>query len=183
MTSDQLLDHLRERADDVFPTVTAQEIAHAEKRLGFGLTTLHRRIYREVGNGGRFLQGFYGIPASTGGYYDRERSLIEMREMLVDEQLASQLPHVVPIVDLGCAQWILIDCDTDRALTMVSGDVYSPGFDFGVLVEKWLEGTMHDALFAPAPSVWSKNPFLNEPTEFKRFTPRGEKVFTFVFPE
>jgi hypothetical protein len=184
MNADELLDQLRERCDEVFPSVTAADLAKAEKKLGFRLTELHRRIYREIGNGGRsLLEGLYGIPAATGGYFDDGCSLIEWRDRLIDDQFTALVPHVVPIVDLGCAQWIAIDCDADRVLTIIEAKYYDLGFDLAALIQRWLSGEMSEALFAPGPSRWGKNPFTGDKVEFKSQKPRGKKIFTSRFSE
>src|SRR4028119_998412 len=65
----------------LYPVATEAEIADAERRLGFPLPLLLRRIYEEVGNGGFGPGG--GLIGIDSGYPDSEgRRLPEKYDFL-----------------------------------------------------------------------------------------------------
>ena len=106
---------------DILPTLTEDDVAYAEKRPGFALPSLFRRLYLEVGNGG-FGPGYGIFPLDTGK--DSLDSIVTayfaMRAMTQqdidenwadDEDKPSLWPkHVLMICDWGCNIYSLLNC-------------------------------------------------------------------------
>ncbi|MEU4835403.1 SMI1/KNR4 family protein [Streptosporangium sp. NPDC023615] len=90
------------------PPVTAQEVAHAERSLGFRLPPVLTRLYREVANGG-FGPDYQFLPLLGEGRtavndYHRER----------DGSGPGGDTHwpaeVLPVLDWGCGMYAAVDC-------------------------------------------------------------------------
>ena len=122
--------YMREHCSDLFtqkaigrspvaPTLRKQEVARAERQLGFQLPELLRRLYTEVGNGG-FGPGYgiYGLDKVTG---DEERSLIEGYEIdsnpPQDEYPGVAWPSgLVAVCHWGCGEYSYVNCHTKRGV-------------------------------------------------------------------
>jgi hypothetical protein len=100
-----------------FPPAATQEIEESERRLGFALSPLLRRVYLEVANGG-FGPG-YGLIGVLGGAAD------DRRKNAVTLYAEYRTPHpgdphwawpamLLPVCDLGCAMYLCVDCSDTR---------------------------------------------------------------------
>lgn len=103
MNEDQLIAAIRQRASnpatrtdfadrghgELGPPASANAIEAAERKMGCHLHQLHRRLFKEVGNGGFGPgDGLIGIP---GGSLDVEqRSVIELRQVLFSDHETPQ---------------------------------------------------------------------------------------------
>ncbi|MGD8720084.1 MAG: SMI1/KNR4 family protein [Candidatus Zixiibacteriota bacterium] len=100
-------------APKIYPAVTADVIAAAEKELGFALPPLLKRVYTEIGNGG-FGPG-YGLNGLSAGL-DEEgypASLEALYAALREEppQGFSSWPEgFIPLCTWGCAIDSYVDC-------------------------------------------------------------------------
>jgi hypothetical protein len=125
--SDQdLLDRLKERVKDprratdddqhqarVFPPARSKLVESTEKKLGFRLPQLLRRIYTEVGNGG--FGPFYGFIGLDGGATLGEgKTLVhlyrDLRNLKSDNQIWKWPDRLLPVCSFGCGDWVCIDC-------------------------------------------------------------------------
>lgn len=125
---DELLQHIRSerpltdmsdwRETKVFPPVSADQIAAAEKRLGFALPELLREIYMRVGNGG-FGPGYGFIGIERGATDDLGRTVEQIYERALHSQprnLNQPWPqNLLPCCYYGCAIYFCVDCSSPRA--------------------------------------------------------------------
>lgn len=119
MTDDAILDLLRTRAanatvcsdgvPNVHPVATPAAIEAAERELDVEFPTLLRRLYLEIGNGGRVLGPGYGILGLPGGYdnYGDWNVVKTTREMVQDYRWWD---GSIVICDWGCTMMSCIDC-------------------------------------------------------------------------
>ncbi|MEZ5992162.1 MAG: SMI1/KNR4 family protein [Planctomycetota bacterium] len=128
---DRLIKRLRERAGDaqlatdsvdvippvVAPPVSAMGLEEAERRLGFALPTLLRRIFREVGNGG--FGPAYGLLGLPGGAANEDgKDCVALYELFTAKDPDD--PHwrwpnkLVPLGHLGCGMFACVDCSDER---------------------------------------------------------------------
>lgn len=128
---------------------TAEDVAEAEKGLGFALPPLLASLYREVANGG-FGPDYQLLPLLGAGRtvlseYRSERSV----------SAEGETPYwpagVLPILDWGCGMYAAVDCRSETAAVLLfdpnpmTDDGAEAWFvDAGSLaewLETWLAGT------------------------------------------
>ena len=168
---------------DAFPVVTEKGMVDAERRLGFPLPTLLRRVLTELGNGGESLGGgLYGVPSSKGAHCHHDgRTMLEFRQMYIEpeDDEAVLLAKAVPICDLGDAQWLWLDCaggGDGTILVMAGVDLFRTQSTFRDYWSSWLEGTTTELLFIEGKPRESLNPFTKQKAIFRDFIPRGTKI-------
>jgi hypothetical protein len=107
-----------------YPVATPAAIRAAERQLGFGLPPLLKRVYRELGNGGRRLGPGYGILGLPGGYddhggWDVVKASLEMAADL------EWWDRMIVVCDWGCAQLSCVDCgDADYPVYRWDGNQF-----------------------------------------------------------
>jgi hypothetical protein len=118
---------------DIFPLappVPVKVLEDAERRLGFPLPPLLRRLYTEIGNGG------FG-PGHGLAQYDSIR---------VGSQPPGRSAKVFTICDWGCANWSAIDCSTEEREMIFSHDrpdlcdEIREGISFRQWMQDWADG-------------------------------------------
>jgi hypothetical protein len=119
-----------------FPVVDAVGPAFAEKVLGFALPKILGRAYREISNGGFGPGPIIGLP---GGYESSWGDLFKTWEVL---QLEEEWEDGwLPIIDWGCLQFSIIDCEDDfQMVSLYEGEFHSEDYSFEELLEHWLDG-------------------------------------------
>lgn len=183
MEDNDLIEAIRRRARDpqkrtdmagvsdalAVPPCSSDAVADAERRLGFALYPLHRRLFEEVGNGG-FGPG-YGLFGLPGGHTDSDgRSLLELRCCLGEDEEHPELPHgVVPLSEFGCGIWTCIDSLTDdgRVLVLDECGLTDTGMSFRSWLADWLNGVdLGKEMFHPGEQKQGINPFTRQPMTF-----------------
>jgi hypothetical protein len=101
--------------------VSSEGITFAEELLGFALPGVLKRAYREISNGGFGPGPIVGLP---GGYESSWGDLINTcNELRRNEECEEGW---LPIIDWGCAQFSIIDCEADfQMVTLCKGDFSS----------------------------------------------------------
>lgn len=159
------------RGQRIYPTLTESEIQTIEKKLGFTLPNLLRRLYLEVSNGG--YGPSYGILSFGEGLKaDYNLDIIETYEQFC--QIDPKDPFwkwprkLLPICNLGCGMYICVDCSTFEGATVWfepnphnDGETWDNSFIcFTNSIEEWLiawlENTEED-LFNRAEKIF-QNP-------------------------
>jgi SMI1 / KNR4 family (SUKH-1) len=119
MTDDELISEARRRLPrDAPPPATADELAEAERQLGFPLPRLLQRMYAEVANGGWGPE--YGANGLIGGHRaDLDEGLVGWYRTMRDAGPDDEDPawpgwpdRVVAVCHWGCAIWSCVDCST-----------------------------------------------------------------------
>ena len=137
----------------IFAPASSVEIAAAEKRLGFPFVTLLRRLLEDVGNGVLLPEGsLLGIPSAGEANRDIDgRTMLDLRgAMAADGMDGVVLRHAVPLCDLGCAQWLWLDCDMGAdgtVLTMADEAIYRTDLTLRTWWMAALENRMLEVLF------------------------------------
>jgi hypothetical protein len=139
----------------VFPTVDAQQIAEAERALGFVLPELLKALYLRVGNGG-YGPG-YGIVGLPGGATDdMGRNLVDLYNAYFPENPDDPHwrwpPALLPLAHLGCAMYACLDCSAPDAPVVwfepnphVDGEPWSDSFiPLTSSVTEWLRAWLAD---------------------------------------
>lgn len=131
------------------PAVSAEEVAAAERALGFRLPPLLARLYQEVANGGfgpeyQFLP-LTGEGRTVVGEYAAERAASAREEVPYWPQ------GVLPVLDWGCGMYAAVDCRDENGTVLlfepnVLGDDAARAWflDAPTLagwLETWLAGT------------------------------------------
>jgi hypothetical protein len=121
-----------------FDVVPAASIEFAEEFFGFALPKLLKRSYMEISNGGFGPGPVIGLP---GGYESSWGDLIKTRtELERDEECEDGW---LPIIDWGCAQFSIIDCDNDfQIVSLYEGDFHCEDYSFDTLLKRWLDGEL-----------------------------------------
>lgn len=109
---DELLGRVRLRAldeaDELPPVASEQDLAEAERQLGFALPPLLARLYREVGNGG------FGPEYTLFPLIGEGRTAVSEYGTECPAPPAEPSPHwprgVLPILDWGCGMYAAVDC-------------------------------------------------------------------------
>jgi hypothetical protein len=171
----------RELIPPIYPRVSAAEIAEGERRLGFPLQRLHRRLFEEVGNGGFGPgDGIIGLPGGHGGFIGlpsdqwkhEGKTMIDLRqEMWVDAE-HPDLPHgVVPLCDLGCARWLCIDELADEGVALVLDEfgLTDTGEDLRSCLADWANGVPVEERLFVAQEATVINPFTRRPMVVKGY--------------
>jgi hypothetical protein len=152
MNEDQLIAAIRQRASnpatrtdsaerwhrELGPPASADAVEAAEREMGCHLHQFHRRLFREVGNGG-FGPGD-GLIAIPEGLPDvQERSMIELKQGLFSDH-ERQMSSVVPLCDWGCGIWSCVDCETGAILSISSFGLRDLEQDLHSWFEDWISG-------------------------------------------
>ena len=95
-----------------FPPAAADQVAAAERAIGFALPSLLRRLYREVSNGGFGpCRAFLGV---SGGYPDEDigkgLTLAGVYAACHDPKESLLPDGLVPVLNWGCARRTCLDC-------------------------------------------------------------------------
>jgi hypothetical protein len=184
MTDTELIEALRARVQDenrrtdfshrqalyvppsppqIAPRISADDLTEAERRLGFTLHPLHRRLFIEIGNGG-FGPG-NGLLGLQGGHTDDEgRSVFELRELLGADEDHPGLPDsVLPLCDFGGGMWACLDESTGNVLTAHEGGLTDTGQSFANWLADWVQGVnLLDKMFVFEEHA-AINPFTKKP--------------------
>jgi SMI1-KNR4 cell-wall len=183
MEIDDLIEAIRRKAQDpskrtdfaersrrpIAVKLSAEAIAEAERRLGFALHPLHRRLFEEIGNGGFGPgAGLIGLP---GGHTDETgNSLIELRTMFGVDVEHYGLPHgVTPLCNLGSGRWACID-DLDEEGTVLVLDIHGlidTGVSLRTWLTNWLSGVSTNESMFDFVEQAGTNPFTRQPTIFR----------------
>lgn len=159
-------------ADGLARCATASEVAATEEGLGFKLHPLHRRLLLEVADGG-FGPGPLGIYGVGQAGRDPEMpNCFSAWQKLGGGDPSLMPPHTVPLADLGCGCWILVDT-ASAAGTIRHTDslgVFEIELGMSQFLDAWVEGRdldgfLHDR--ARAPISKGINPFTREPIEIR----------------
>jgi SMI1 / KNR4 family (SUKH-1) len=144
--------------------VTEDELVQAETQLGFGLSSLLRRIYLEVGNGG-FGPGYGLLPlneippnavsstASLVAEYQGMRSFSQkdIEEYFAEEEEKPALwpERVLILCDWGCNIYSCLDCSSSELpiFRMDSNENFLVEWtieasSFHQWLEMWIDGTL-----------------------------------------
>lgn len=99
-----------------FPPVDVEQLAVAEKALGFRLPPLLADIYTHVGNGGFGpAYGLLGLPGGAEDDLRRDavRLYLEFRRPDADDVHWKWPERLLPVGHLGCAMYACVDCSSD----------------------------------------------------------------------
>jgi hypothetical protein len=127
--------------------VSHEAVTAVERRLGFALPSLLRRIYLEVANGG-FGPG-YGLVGLSGGHACSFGTLADAHERLAhDPRAASGLPpDRLVLWQFGSTSFACVDASSPNAevvwldLESGGGDVFRPsGRTLSACLSAWLAG-------------------------------------------
>ncbi len=137
-----LLSRLRQAAREDpttawFDVVSREGVNFAEDVFGFALPKILRRSYLELSNGG-FGPGYHiiGLP---GGQESSWGDLMESWAILSRDEEWEE--GWLPIIDWGCAQVSIIDCDNDFLMvTLYEGEYHREDYTFHELLERWIDG-------------------------------------------
>ncbi len=123
-----------------FDVVPKAGIEYAEDVLGFALPEVLRRSYLEISNGGFGPGPIIGLP---GGYESSWGDLLETwAAMRLDKDCEEGW---LPVIDCGCAQFSLVDCDDDfRMVTLREGEFHGEDYALDEMLERWLVGEIPD---------------------------------------
>lgn len=130
-----------------FDTVSSADIEAAESFLGFDLPKLLARCYVHIGNGGFGPGPLIGLP---GGYESSHGDLLQTWTALQENVECEEV--WLPIIDWGCNQYSLIDCDDSQMVTFYDGEFHIEDYTFDELLTHWLAGEipeLHSGEFAP----------------------------------
>jgi hypothetical protein len=130
-----------------FDVVSAADIAAAEELLDLKLPTLLSACYREVSNGGFGPGQLIGLP---GGFPSSWGDLTQTFAVLHEDEECEE--SWLPIVDWGCSEITLVDCDDLQIVTLYDGDFHVEDYTFDDLIQHWLDGELpelHSGGFAP----------------------------------
>lgn len=121
-----------------FPVVDTAGIEFAEEVFGFALPAILRRAYQEISNGGFGPGPIIGLP---GGYTSSWGDLFQSWEEL--QRDPEYEDGWLPIIDWGCAQFSIIDCEDDfQMVSLYEGDFHDEDYSFEDLLEHWLDGEL-----------------------------------------
>jgi hypothetical protein len=141
---------------------SAEAITSTERILGHALHPLHRRLLREIGNGGFGPGGgLFGVP---GGHMDDDgRSMLELRDRLGNDEEHPQLPRgVLPLCDIGCGTWMCIDSLAEDGCVLVVDEhgLTDSGMSFRSWIEDWAAGVdLQKKMFTEGEERQVINPF------------------------
>ena len=159
----------------LYPRAMQAELDDAERKMGFQLPDILKRIYTDVGNGGFGPGG--GLIGVGSGYPDAEgRRLPEAYACLRTEGWPEKL---LPLWDWGGGSWSCVDAAaTEGSITTMdeSGRTLTP-FSLRSWLEQWANGTdMHDQIYVLEEAT-IVNPFTRKPMAIKRRArPKGKPV-------
>lgn len=129
----------------VFPVASADDIAEAQRALGFELPTLLKELYLQVGNGG-YGPGYGLVGIAGGATDDMGKSLVALYAGFAasdpDDVHWRWPQRLLPVAHLGCAMYACIDCSTvEGRVVWFEPNPHSDG-------ERW-----DDSFIALAPSM------------------------------
>ncbi|MFI9270917.1 SMI1/KNR4 family protein [Kitasatospora sp. NPDC052896] len=101
--------HARSRSRTLPPAAGPDDVAGAERRLGFTLPVLLRRLYTEVANGG-FGPDYCLFPLTGEGRTATSAYRAEYGPGQEGGPSAHWPRGVLPILDWGCAMYAAVDC-------------------------------------------------------------------------
>jgi hypothetical protein len=120
-----------------FDVVPKAGIEYAEDVFGFDLPKILKRSYTEISNGG-FGPGYHIIGLPGGEESSLGDLLKTWTTMSCDPDFEEGW---LPIIDWGCAQYSLIDCDNDfLMITLYEGEYHCEDYTFNELLERWVGG-------------------------------------------
>jgi hypothetical protein len=115
-----------------YPVVPVEGIEFAEEALGLALPEVLRRSYLEIGNGGFGPGPLIGLP---GGYESSWGDLLKATEEMRRDPECDE--GWLPVIDWGCCQVSLIDCDNDFLIvTLYEGEFHPEDYDLDELLER-----------------------------------------------
>jgi hypothetical protein len=114
------------------PPASERELEEEERLLGLPLHPLHRRLLREVANGG-FGPGYGLIGAGTGMADSRGRRLAELRRSILNEHEARA--PIVPLIEWGSGTWAFCDVPSGDVLSVADSGIVR----IGLTLEQWLD--------------------------------------------
>lgn len=92
-----------------------------EKRLGFKLPNLLRKLYLEVSNGG-FGPGYGLLSFGNGAKNEQGQDIVEIYEEFRKDNPTDPLwkwpEKFLPVCKLGCGMYICVDCSTEEGATI-----------------------------------------------------------------
>jgi hypothetical protein len=165
MNEDQLIAAIRQRASnpttridsaerwhrELGPPASADAIEAAEKDMGCHFHQLHRRLFREVGNGG-FGPGYGLIGIPEGSLDVEERSMNELKQGLFLDHEKLQTSSMVPLCDWGCGIWSCVDCETGAILSISEFGLRDLEQGLQSWFEDWISGV----------NLWDRMVVVNE---------------------
>jgi hypothetical protein len=132
------------------PLADAKFLPQQERKLGFRLPDLLKRLYCEVGDGG-FGPG-YGLFGARSGHWMSDEPFT-LADLYHTNHKGVWPDKLLPICDWGCALWSCIDCSRDDFPMVMSDPNYADeeaGVDrqafvperigFREWIEAWAEG-------------------------------------------
>jgi hypothetical protein len=135
VTEDELIATARTRLpSDAPPPARADELAEAERQLGFPLPSLLRRMYTEVANGAWGPE--YGANGLIGGArVDLDSGLVQWYRDMHDpgpdpeDPTWPGWPHgLIAVCNWGCAIWSCVDCHSPEGRVIrFDPNSYGPG--------------------------------------------------------
>lgn len=137
-----LLSRLRDaaRADPEtvrFEVVAPGSIEATEAFFDFPLPKLLKRAYLEIGNGGFGPGPLIGLPD---GYESSWGDLLKTWAVMQEDEDCER--SWLPIIDWGCAQFSLVDCDDSQMVTLYEGEFHPEDYSFEQLIRRWLDGEL-----------------------------------------
>lgn len=129
------------------PVASLQQIESAEAELELELPATLKRIYREIGNGGRHLGPGYGLLGLPGAY-DNDDGWNIIKTTRETAKGLEWWDRIVVICDWGCCLLSCVDCsDADFTVYRWDGNFFeSPGDLFDPSDELWtIEADTFDA--------------------------------------
>ena len=180
MSSNEVLKAVQTKAGKIagLPKPASDEdVRRAEAFLGFPLHPLHARVLLEVADGG-LVPWMYGV--SHHGVRDKNRGLVEMREYLGGENGRNLPAFTVPLADLGCGAWLLVETRTGRVLGVDASGIIETEHTLERWLGDWAAGRdvvkeMFDS--ALATHHIGKNPFTKRPMVFNSRGPlKGRRL-------
>jgi hypothetical protein len=134
VNSDEVLNAVLTRARQISglpASASDDDLRRAEAHLGFRLHPLHARVLLEVADGG-LVPWMYGV--SDHGTRDENRGIVEMREFLGGKDGRDSPAFTVPLADLGCGAWLLVETRTGRVLGLDESGIVETEHT----LERWL---------------------------------------------
>ncbi len=122
-----------------FDVASPTTINAAEDFFGFALPKLLKRLYLEVANGGFGPGPLIGLP---GGYSSSLGDLLQIWSVMQNWEDEDYEEQWLPIIEWGCAQYSLIDCDDLSMVTYYEGEFHPEDYSFETLLSRWLDGEL-----------------------------------------
>lgn len=120
-----------------FEPVPSANMLAAEDFLGFELPRLLKSLYQEIGNGGFGPGPLIGLP---GGYESSWGDLLQT--WFVMQEHDDHEESWLPIIDWGCSQFLLVDCEDLQMVTLYDGEFRHEDYTFEGILSRWLIGEL-----------------------------------------